>query len=101
MRAPVLVLWSREDDMKHGQYRPQSLAVMEGGVDESGMPVAWSHRMSGQTLMAAFAGFMGALDPEEMPRPVADYLGSAMGDAFIKGHVIDPTAIEGASGMIC
>lgn len=97
MRAPVQVIWSREDDMKHGQYRPQSLAVMEGGVDESGMPVAWSHRMSGQTLMAAFAGFMGALDPEEMPRPVMDYLSSAMGNAFIKGHVIDPTAIEGAN----
>jgi CO/xanthine dehydrogenase Mo-binding subunit len=97
MRAPVQVVWSREDDIRHGQYRPASVAVMEGAVDESGLPVAWSHRMSGQTLMAAFASMMGALDPEQVPRPIGEYLGSGFGDMFKKGMLTDPTAIEGAA----
>ena len=97
MRAPVQVVWSREDDMRHGQFRPASLAVMEGAVDDDGLPTAWLHRMSGQTLMAAFASMMGALDPEQLPRPVADYLGSGVGELFKLGMLTDPTAIEGAA----
>lgn len=97
MRAPVQVVWSREDDMRHGQYRPASIAVMEGAVDDAGMPVAWSHRMAGQTLMAAFVNMMGAFDPEVVPRPVADYLGSGVGEMFKKGMLTDPLAIEGAA----
>ena len=39
--APVQVVWTREDDMRHGFYRPGSLHRMRGGVDERGRPIAW------------------------------------------------------------
>ena len=39
--APVQVVWTREDDMRHGFYRPGSLHRMRGGVDEHGRPIAW------------------------------------------------------------
>lgn len=39
--APVQVVWTREDDMRHGFYRPGSLHRMRGGIDERGRPIAW------------------------------------------------------------
>jgi isoquinoline 1-oxidoreductase beta subunit len=39
--VPVQVVWTREDDMRHGFYRPGSLHRMRGGLDERGRPVAW------------------------------------------------------------
>ncbi len=38
--APVQVVWTREDDMTHGRYRPSSHHVLRGGIDENGLPVA-------------------------------------------------------------
>lgn len=39
--APVQVVWTREDDMRHGFYRPGSLHRLRGGIDARGRPVAW------------------------------------------------------------
>ncbi len=39
--APVKLIWSREQDIQHGYYRPASLHRMTAGVDENGSPVMW------------------------------------------------------------
>jgi isoquinoline 1-oxidoreductase beta subunit len=39
--GPVQVVWSREDDMRHGFYRPGSLHRLRAGLDADGRPVAW------------------------------------------------------------
>jgi len=39
--APVQVVWTREDDMRHGFYRPAALHRMRGGIDTRGRPIAW------------------------------------------------------------
>lgn len=44
-RVPVQVTWTREDDMRHGYYRPASYHLMRGGVDGAGRPVAWSQHL--------------------------------------------------------
>ncbi|HEY4220353.1 MAG TPA: xanthine dehydrogenase family protein molybdopterin-binding subunit [Myxococcota bacterium] len=97
VKAPVKVIWSREDDMHHGLYRPAAVSVIEGGIDASGNPVAWYHRMASQSLFAAFADMLGAMAPEMVPRPITDLLGAGVGKLFVEGHVVDPTAVEGAS----
>jgi isoquinoline 1-oxidoreductase beta subunit len=45
VRAPVKVVWSREDDVRHDWYRPASYHVMRAGLGTDGWPVAWTHRM--------------------------------------------------------
>ena len=43
--APVQVVWTREDDMRHGFYRPASYHAMRGALDAAGRPVAWSQHL--------------------------------------------------------
>ncbi len=43
--TPVQLLWSREDDMQHGWFRPASVHRLQGGLDKLGRPVALLHRV--------------------------------------------------------
>jgi len=49
---PVKLLWSREEDMRHDFYRPVSMAKFAAGLDAQGMPVAWTTRVAGQSILA-------------------------------------------------
>ena len=51
VRRPVKVIWTREDDMTGGYYRPLWHASMAGAFDENGNLVAWRHRIVGQSIM--------------------------------------------------
>jgi isoquinoline 1-oxidoreductase subunit beta len=59
-RAPVKVMWSREDDMKAGYYRPMTVHRAEIGFDEQGNVLGWDHRVVSQSIAAgtAFEGMM-------------------------------------------
>jgi len=50
--APVKVVWSREDDVQHDLYRPVSYHAFHAGLDGSGQPVAWTHRIVAPSIMA-------------------------------------------------
>src|SRR5881296_1917944 len=50
--APVKVIWSREDDIRQGQYRPISHHRLRAGLDAGGQPVAWTHRIVAPSIMA-------------------------------------------------
>ncbi len=59
-RAPIKMVWLREDDMKAGYYRPAFHHTLEATLGEDGRPTAWRHRLVGQSIIAgtAFAGMM-------------------------------------------
>ncbi|HEV8382124.1 MAG TPA: xanthine dehydrogenase family protein molybdopterin-binding subunit [Gemmatimonadales bacterium] len=44
---PIQVVWTREDDIQNGLYRPATYNVLRAGLDASGRPVAWSHKLVG------------------------------------------------------
>jgi isoquinoline 1-oxidoreductase subunit beta len=50
--APVKVIWTREEDIQHDLYRPYYYDRMAAGLDERGMPVAWTHRVTGSSILA-------------------------------------------------
>ena len=72
--APVKLVWTREDDMRAGQYRPLTLHSLKGAVDGSGKVTAWHQRIVGQSIMA----------------------GTALESMMVKDGV-DATSVEGAA----
>lgn len=75
-RAPVKLVWSREDDMRAGYYRPLFLHRLRATLDDDGKPLAWEQRLVGQSIA----------------------LGSPMEDGMIKDGV-DATSVEGAANL--
>jgi isoquinoline 1-oxidoreductase subunit beta len=53
--APVHVIWSREDDMRGGYYRPANVHRVAIGVDAKGMPSSWRHTIVGQSILKGTA----------------------------------------------
>src|SRR5712692_3057655 len=57
--TPVKLVWTREDDVQGGYYRPMYVHRVEVGVGQDGMPAAWRHVIVGQSLTSGtpFAAF--------------------------------------------
>jgi len=75
--VPVKVIWTREDDMQGGWYRPAFLHAIEGGVDANGNAVSWRSRLVGQSIMA----------------------GTPFAAAMMKGKAYDPASVEGVDDL--
>lgn len=76
LNAPIHLIWTREDDLHGGYYRPMFIHAVSGGLDAQGNPVAWSQRLVGQSIVAGTA-FEGGMVKEG----------------------IDVTSVEGASNL--
>ncbi len=68
---PVKLVWTREDDMQAGYYRPIAHHTVRVTTDKDGYPLSWRHRIVSQSIMKG------------SPMPAGD---------------IDETAVEGAKG---
>jgi isoquinoline 1-oxidoreductase beta subunit len=57
---PIKLIWTREDDVQGGYYRPMHAHRAEIAIGRDGMPVAWRHVVVGQSLVAGtpFAAMM-------------------------------------------
>ncbi len=74
--TPVKVLWTREDDIRGGKYRPLYVHRLRAGLDGNGAIVAWEHRIVGQSILA----------------------GTAFESMLVKDG-IDPLSVEGAANL--
>ena len=71
--APVKVVWTREDDIRHGFYHTVTADRFEAGLDANNKVVAWRHRSSAPNFMSNFMP-----DPKH---PLAIELGLGLVDA--------------------
>ncbi len=66
VKGPVKIIWSREEDIQHGYYRPYYYDRISGAIDTEGNPIAWRHRVSGSSIFAriAPAAMRNGVDPD-------------------------------------
>ena len=50
-KKPVKVVWTREDDIKGGYYRPMWYDRIRAGLDEKKNLIAWQHTVVGQSIL--------------------------------------------------
>ncbi|PYP14801.1 MAG: twin-arginine translocation pathway signal protein [Gemmatimonadetes bacterium] len=62
VNAPVKVIWSREDDMKHGFYRPATYNALTAGLDAQSKPVAWTHHIVAPPILLKFGPLQNGID---------------------------------------
>lgn len=92
---PIHLLWSREDDIQHGIYRPASLMKIKAGVDEDGTISAWhAKRVGGNTTPDTLANMLPGVLPTAIGEgPIQWMVG--MANSVFDGWVVDPTSTEG------
>jgi CO/xanthine dehydrogenase Mo-binding subunit len=66
VQGPVQVIWTREEDIQHDMYRPYYYDRLSAGIDAQGKPLAWSHRITGSSIVARYlpAWIKDGIDPD-------------------------------------
>jgi isoquinoline 1-oxidoreductase beta subunit len=66
VKHPVKVIWSREEDIQHDMFRPYFYDRMRAGLDAAGKPLAWTHHITGSSVLGRFmpAAFNNGFDSE-------------------------------------
>jgi isoquinoline 1-oxidoreductase subunit beta len=75
VKGPVKVIWSREEDMQQDMYRPYFYDRLSAGLNKDGTPIAWSHRITGSSVLARFIPplFNNGFDPETIDGAIHPY----------------------------
>jgi len=73
--GPVKVVWTREEDVQHDIYRPYYYDRLAAGLDQDGRLIAWSHRVTGPSLLARFlpAAFKNGIDRDAVEAAAGPY----------------------------
>ncbi len=60
---PVKVVWTREDDMQHGYFRPAAITRMDAALGDAGKLLAWRQRISAPSILRQMRGVELNPDP--------------------------------------
>lgn len=52
VRQPVKMMWTREDDVHNGRFRPMTAHFLRAGFDKDGKFTAWEHRLTCENTTA-------------------------------------------------
>ena len=72
LNGKVKVMWTREDDIRHGYYQPISMQRLDGGLDKNGVPIAWRHRTVFPSLANTFHADQVLPDAMQLGQGVTD-----------------------------
>jgi isoquinoline 1-oxidoreductase beta subunit len=74
VNKPVKLLWTREDDMTHDFYRPQSVHQLAAALGDDGKPTAMTFKMTSQSVTGRVFGLpLEAQDPLMTEAAIAPY----------------------------
>lgn len=91
---PVQLLWSREDDIRNGLYRPASLMRIKAGVTTDGIVSAWDvQRAGGNITSDTLTNMLPALLPS-LPSSLLNGL-SGFAEYLFSQWTVDPSSVEG------
>lgn len=91
---PIHLLWSREDDIQNGVYRPASLMKIKAGVKNDGRITAWqAKRVGGNITPKTLQNMMPALFPG-LNDGTIDFMVGLSQDIFA-GWMVDHASVEG------
>lgn len=92
---PIQLIWSREDDMRHGLYRPAAMARFQIDFDEDQSIRNWLVRRVGPNILPYILDeSLDTLIPAFLPNSWIDRL-SKLGHHVFDGLVVDETGVEG------
>jgi isoquinoline 1-oxidoreductase subunit beta len=66
VKQPVMVVWSREDDIQHDFYRQFAVQHLEGGLDAQGRVICWKHRVVSTPIRATYDSAASNRDPRHL-----------------------------------
>ena len=85
IKAPVQVVWTREDDIQHSFYHAQNAQYLKGSLDKNGKVTGWLHRVAFPSITSSF-------------KPMSNYVaGFELGMGFTNNpYEIENVQIENA-----
>ena len=88
--SPVKVVWTREEDIQHDMYRPYYYDRIAAGLDEHGKPIAWTHRITGSSIMARVTS-------ELFPKTIKVMRAAGLHNLIAMVRGLDVDAVDGAA----
>jgi len=96
VRKPVKLVWTREEDMRYGMFRPQAFQCLQAAVDSAGKVTGWTHCVVGDGGVLLQTGIR--IPYYQVPNQYIEARGTSHGIRLKHwrsvGHVFNVFAIE-------